>query len=417
MKILWIVNTLFPVPSMALGLNEPVVGGWMYGLAEQLSKSPDIELAVATTLPNCDFGSIEVDGIRYYTLPCTDNTKYDDRLEENWKKLYDEFQADVVHIHGTEYAHGLACMRKLPNLNYFVSIQGLISVISHYYYAGMTFSEILRNITFRDLVRWDTLWQQKRKFELRGRLEKEYILRTGNIIGRTNWDYVYTKAINPGVNYNFCNESLRNGFYAAEKWSLDSCDRYTIFLSQVGYPIKGLHQVIRAVALLKNDFSNIKLRIGGNNILKTDTFKDKLRLTGYGKFIKTLLKKHKLEQNIQFLGLLDENQMIVEYQNAHVFICPSSIENSPNSLCEAQLLGVPVIASYVGGIPDLVKDKESGLLYRFEEVEVLKENIRRVFKDDLLARRLEAGGICVANYRHNRMKNLNSLLAIYNRII
>jgi glycosyltransferase involved in cell wall biosynthesis len=38
-------------------------------------------------------------------------------------------------------------------------------------------------------------------------------------------------------------------------------------------------------------------------------------------------------------------KMITEYRNAHIFICPSSIENSPNSLGEAQLIGVPVIAA------------------------------------------------------------------------
>ena len=54
---------------------------------------------------------------------------------------------------------------------------------------------------------------------------------------------------------------------------------------------------------------------------------------------------------------------------------------------EAQLLGVPVIASYVGGVPDMVTHGETGLLYRFEEVEMLAEGIRNLFMNMALALR------------------------------
>lgn len=64
--------------------------------------------------------------------------------------------------------------------------------------------------------------------------------------------------------------------------------------------------------------------------------------------------------------------MVKRYLLSNVFICPSTIENSPNSLCEAQLLGVPHIASYVGGTADLMKGNEE-CLYRFEETEMLAE--------------------------------------------
>lgn len=46
--------------------------------------------------------------------------------------------------------------------------------------------------------------------------------------------------------------------------------------------------------------------------------------------------------------------MIEQYLKAHIFVCPSSVENSPNSLGEAQLLGVPCIGSIAGGIPSML---------------------------------------------------------------
>ena len=74
------------------------------------------------------------------------------------------------------------------------------------------------------------------------------------------------------------------------------------------------------------------------------------------------------------------------------------------------------IASYVGGVPDMVTGGVSGLLYRFEEVEMLAESIRRVFTDDRLALRLSADGIEAAGKRHDRKANLEKTLQIYREI-
>jgi glycosyltransferase involved in cell wall biosynthesis len=417
MKILWIVNTLFPAPSKALGLPEPVVGGWMYGLAIQVSKTIGVELAVATSGVFTEVKKIDRQGIKYYILPCNNNTKYDPKLEEYWTEVCNEFQPDVVHIHGTEYTHGLACLRKLPHLNYVVSIQGLVSVIERYYFAGMTFGEIFKSITFRDLVRWDTLWQQKRKFEVRGQFEKEYITKTKSVIGRTSWDYAHTKAINSNVNYHFCNESLRDGFYSAAKWTYEKCEPNTIFLSQAGYPIKGLHQVLKALITVKKTYPNVRIKVGGNNIIKTLSLKDKIRLTGYGKYIKRLISNNALEKNILFLGTLTEEEIIKEYLSANLFICPSSIENSPNSLGEAQILGVPLIAAYVGGIPDMVDDGKTGFLYRFEETNTLALLIERIFsmsiaKLNLLSIKEQE----VAMKRHDPNFNKKQTIEIYKNV-
>lgn len=416
MKILWIVNTIFPAPSKALGLSAPVYGGWMYGLAEQISKSIGIELAVATIYSGTEQKKMKIDGIEYFLLPCKNNIKYNSSLEQYWEQVCFQFVPDVVHIHGTEYTHGLACMRKLPHLKYVVSIQGLLSVIARYYYAGIPFWEVLKNITFRDLVKRDTLFHSKKMFQKRGLYEMEYLERTKHVIGRTNWDFTHTKAVNFKVKYHFCNESLRDGFYTATKWNIENCESYTVFLSQAGYPIKGLHQVIKAIAILKKDYPTLKIKIGGANITKSETIKDKIKLSGYGKYINGLIKQYKLENHIVFLGTLSEEQMIKEYLAAHIFICPSSIENSPNSLGEAQLLGVPVIAAYVGGIPDMIEDRETGLLYRFEEVEMLMEEIRCVFKDNNFASKLSLKGIEAATLRHHKNNILESTIAIYNTI-
>lgn len=105
--------------------------------------------------------------------------------------------------------------------------------------------------------------------------------------------------------------------------------------------------------------------------------------------------------------------MVKQYLSANVFICPSSIKNRPNSLSKAQILGVPFIASYVGGIPDMVPNNSFGNLYQFEENEVLAKKIFQLFnnscndnsEDKLFARK-----------RHSSRNNLKNHLKIYNEI-
>ena len=201
-------------------------------------------------------------------------------------------------------------MRACPEMKYVVSIQGLVSVYARYYYAGLSLSDILKNITLRDVSRWDTIFHGKRNFVQRGELEKEYIRRTRHVIGRTSWDHAHTKVINPDVTYHFCNEILRYGFYKAEKWTLENARKHTIFLSQAGYPIKGLHQVLKAVALLREDFPDIKVRVAGHNIVDKCTLAARLRMNGYGSYIDSLIKKSGLERHVEFTGPLSEEQMI-----------------------------------------------------------------------------------------------------------
>ena len=100
-----------------------------------------------------------------------------------------------------------------------------------------------------------------------------------------------------------------------------------------------------------------------------------------------------------------------EYLQSNLFICPSSIENSPNSLGEAQILGVPCLASYVGGVPDMMKGNEDNL-YRFEEVDMLAEKVCRVFGNKGVQNLM----IDQALERHDRLTNSVRQLEIYHKV-
>ena len=83
----------------------------MHALAIQLINTNKVRLAVATSYLGDKMQTHYDDKISYYILPRKrDLTKYDRSLETYWIKVVEEFNPDVIHIHGTEYTHGLCCM-------------------------------------------------------------------------------------------------------------------------------------------------------------------------------------------------------------------------------------------------------------------------------------------------------------------
>lgn len=414
MKILWVVNTIFPDAAIHLGMEPSVFGGWMYGLARDLANSEDVDLAVATIFPGAEFRSFCVNGIRYFLIP---QQRGKAKLKDSWLKIVSEFAPDLVHIHGTEFGHGMMLMNACSSLKYVVSIQGLVSVYYRYFLAGLSVWEVLGNITFRDVVRWNTLFHAKHDFYKRGQVEQEYIRRANAVIGRTDWDRAHSQAINPKVSYHFCNESLRDEFYSGEKWSLGSCRQHSIFLSQAAYPIKGLHQVLKAVAQLKDSYPDILVEVAGYDITNAATLKSRLKRSGYGRYIDSMIRQYGLEKHVKFLGPLRADEMKKAYLRSNIFVCPSSIENSPNSLGEAQILGVPCIAAYCGGVPSMVENGKGAVLYPFDEYEMLSFIINKVFSENKFTEYLSENGAAEATVRHNRLNNLSILKNVYSVLV
>lgn len=427
MKVLWITNILFPDICKELGISAPVTGGWMHSSVMALQKcGRDIDLAVASLYSGRELKRSKINGITYYCLPSSfqssfikknfcrlfgrQNT-YDENLETYWRQVKEEFQPDVVHIHGTEFTHGLAYLRSCGSENVVASIQGLVSVYARYA-DGLISKELRKNRTLIDYIR-PSLEEQ---FRRRGIFEQEYLRRLKYIIGRTDWDRVHALAVNPDLKYFFHNETLRGEFYN-HSWDIHQCEKHSIFLSQAASPIKGIHFAIKALPYIIRKYPDVKVYVGGYDLTSKDGLEQRLKFTAYPKYVCALIKQLDLEKHLIFLGSLDEKQMVQRYLKSHVFVCPSTIENSPNSLGEAQLLGVPIIASYVGGIPNMVTDGKSGLLYRCEEYEMLADCVCRIFEDENFANGLSMGEKKVASKRHDRENNALMLCEIYREII
>ena len=418
MKLLWITNILFPEANSALLGNTAELsgsGGWLVGAAENLLRAGGIQLVVAAPSHIVNrLTKIECKDITYYALPCTNERKYNPEYEEIWRNVVSIETPSLVHIHGTEFSHGLAFIRANITIPTVLSIQGISEEIGNHYLDGMSLCDVYRNITLFDLFYSGSLLKQKKRYLNHGaKVERQMIKSINHIIGRTTFDKSHVLTLNPAAQYYSCNEILRSSFYDGSVWDYDSCNQHTIFLSQSAYPIKGLHQLLKAMPYILKQYPDTKIRIAGSNIFASSTIKQKLVRSTYVKYLERLIKKFRLEGHVQFTGPLNAEQMKSEYLNCNVFVCPSSIENSPNSLAEAQILGVPCIASYVGGIPDMIPNDSCGLLYRYSDPIMLAYSVCNAFS----SRWKSTSQVMLAARRHNVDKNIQNLLSIYRSII
>ena len=144
MKILWITNDLLPEAKSILSKQSCSVNGsgsWVYALYESIQNYvPETEIRIASVsrLVN-KLTVISGKSAIYYVLPFEKGNSgvYNSKYEQYWREIEGLYKPDVVHIHGSEYSHGLTYVKACGNSKVVVSIQGLVSVISNYMYGGI----------------------------------------------------------------------------------------------------------------------------------------------------------------------------------------------------------------------------------------------------------------------------------------
>ena len=414
MKVLWVSLVEFPPLCKKLGKQPPAHCGWLYSSAKALlNNMPDVELGVIVYSYGREFKEHHVDGITYYMVPTKNINKTDKRQIAACREAIQRFSPSLIHIHGTEHSLAQAvCMANIGKIRTIANIQGLAGPYTRYADGCLSLWEKLTNITPLDFYRGTFLLNVKRSFKKRTACENYVISGITDIIGRTQWDHDHVVTVNPDIHYHFMNETLRDSFYETPVWNYDKCKKHTIFVSNSGAPLKGAHQVLKALPIILSKYPDTVVNFCGSSVMSND-WKTLLRFQGYHLYLRRLVKKLGLQANVNFLGALNERQMKQAFLDANVYVMPSAIENSPNSLCEAQILGVPVVASYCGGTPTLVEDGKTGYLYRYEEVEMLAQQIIRLF-DCNDFQELSKKEMDVAKRRHNMDVNARQLVVIYN---
>jgi glycosyltransferase involved in cell wall biosynthesis len=140
--------------------------------------------------------------------------------------------------------------------------------------------------------------------------------------------------------------------------------------------VKGHDVLIRAISRLQDRYPELKLYIAGEGPER--------------QALEQLANRLGLQDRVAFLGWCEQKEVQEMLQKASVFAMPSRNEGFGLALVEAMAAGLPVVASRVGGIPNLVDHERSGLLVPPEDPDALSESIDRVLSDDAFTAQLRA---------------------------
>lgn len=363
MKILWFTNT----PSLAKETLNQITfgGGWMESLQEKLQIHPGIELGVSfyTQKPAPYFVQ---NNTHYFPLKKTEikNRVFrfiarithkieNENIElKKYLEVIEKFKPDIIQVFGTERPFGLIAER--TNIPVIIWIQGNLNSCNLKWFAGLTQNQVRKNSSFKNKIKGFGLYHTFPLMQKMITREKKIFAHSKYFIGRTDFDRRLTRIFAPNAKYFHCEEMLRSHFYnykfIANRSSFEEFNIISVLNPDI---YKGFETIFQTMALLKSNFlkSRIKWQIVG--------------IQGNEEIIRLVEKNlgYKAEDiNIEYSGKLKSDSLVSKMLKSDLFIHPSHIENSPNSICEAMILGMPIICTYVGGVSSIIENKKEGII-------------------------------------------------------
>lgn len=417
MKVLWTANLIPANLSVKLNLPSEVLGGWVESMAKQLSKFDNLELAIACKCETSENFKESLDDVTYFSLNYP-LTNVFDTLVSRCVNIISDFNPDIIHIEGTEFIHSKAMLyaAKQKNIPAVVSMQGILNGYYNYQCGNLQIDDMMCSKSLTDIFSAWILHLRKTKwFKPRMKSEKEIIENADYILGRTTWDRAHSYAINPNAKYYPCSRILRAPFYE-EKWSLDKAERHSIYVGNGYNALKGLHFVVMALPYLAREYPDVKVYVAGYKPYQENDKRSILK-KGYAAYLKKLICDLGVQDYVEFTGPLKAPQVAERLSKVNAYVLCSTIENSPNTLGEAMMVGTPCVASYVGGVSDMAEDGKEALFYRNDDPKLLAWNLKRIFDSDELALSLSEAAKKKARITHDAERNAQMLIDAYTDIL
>lgn len=409
-RVLWTSNIVLPAAAESLGLATTPFGGWISTMVDRLSELPEFQIGVAMRAEVAEYQHLRVGRVDYFALPRRRLNRFDVR-QGDCERALSAFNPDILHVEGAEmrYARRFLESWSGPKL---LSMQGVINGIAPYEFGRLPILQMLSPRAPRVAATVLALFLSHRlRFLPRLKHERASMACADHIMGRTLWDKAQASALAPHASYHACSRILRPPFYSGRWRGLD-CERHTIFIGNCSVPRKGAHVALRALALLRRDFPDVRLYIAGQDPLSLPRTSIK-RHIGYPMYLRRLIKTLGLEDCVEFTGMLQTEEMVSRMARSHVCLMCSMIENSPNTLAEAMILGVPTVSAFCGGVPSMATDEHDALFYRADDAVMLAYQVGRIFRDDAFASRLSSSAQRRAQDTHDPQRNFEDLLRAY----
>ncbi len=403
-------HTLIPAVGEQIGLRYRKPESWISALYSIVAASDELEIVYIFPYSR----TIALKDGKNTFLGYDATSK---QLHHIFKEMIKQQQADVIHVFGTENpdleafigaATDLRVLRKVV-----IGVQGIISYISKHYCAYLP-QHIVNRYSLRDLLRRNNIRRAQAAFHKRGATERSIYRSIHHVMGRTDWDEACVKQMNPDIHYHYCGELLRETFYL-KSWRPDYCEPHSIFVSQSNYPLKGFHLMLEAFVEIKKKYPDAKLYTTGADVLHGGIV-SRLKETAYAKYLRTCILRNNLQDSVYFLGTLSEEEMCERYLRSSLFVCCSSIENSSNSVGEAMMLGMPIIASDVGGIKNFIRHEAEGYLYPADEPYMIAYYADKIFSNPDASRQMGAAAKERAVSIYDSQRVMQQLLHAYDEI-
>ena len=149
-----------------------------------------------------------------------------------------------------------------------------------------------------------------------------------------------------------------------------------LFVGSIGRR-KGIFDILNAIPLVVRDWNSARFVFLGEE-----------EIAGEKEHVLQICREINLNNYVRFLGWLTGDEKRYYYQHADIFILPSHAENLPFSLLEAMVMGLPVVTTPVGGIPEVVEEGRNGYLIEPGNEQELAERILRLLKSSQLREEL-----------------------------
>ena len=408
MKILWFSPANFTT-------NLKGGGGWVNSLAKNLLLEDDIDLHIAFK-SNVKKLFFKNDGnLTTWYVPSEKYTKYkvilsnffnffnDKKVEDIYLDIVNKIKPDIIQIFGSENDFATVLFKtKIPVL---IHIQAVYQVYHHKYFSGISIKDTQKYSSLKSKLLRRTFKHIYNRRSKDQRREALYFKNCDYFLGRTGWDKRCTKVLAPNAKYFHCDEMMREEFFIPKWRKKYNAENITIVSIIGGAIYKGLETIIETIDLLMNIHNcNINWKVIGLSE-KNDSVK-----------ICKRKYKDKFNSKINLLGKLGPQEIIDIMLESDMYVHPSHIENSPNSVCEAMLVGMPIIATFTGGTSSLLKDNESGMLIQDGDPWSMAGAIIELYNDNEKAEKIGSNAKSIAKKRHDPKKIISDILTIYRSI-
>jgi len=145
-----------------------------------------------------------------------------------------------------------------------------------------------------------------------------------------------------------------------------------------------------------------------------------LKIMGDGPLLddlKSTVDREKIE-NVEFLGFVSSSEYLRYMQGASFVVIPSvCYENFPCVVSEALACGIPILASRLGGMPEIIKDQEAGVLFKAGDIDDLAEKIKSIIHSKEFLAKIRSNVLNVYEEKYSPEVNYKILMTVYNKVI